>query len=310
MIQSLWRHSRTIWLNRHWRHGLIAGIMLASLAAGAWVVLRDWNELSAQPWRLDWGMLGISALVYACALGLAILGWTMIMHALDNRATPQQNAQFFLYSWIARRLPTPGPYVASRVLLYEDVGVPKRVTMMGIFWENVLLIASASLLSLVLLSMTSLVSDHMPLPLVLLTLAGGLLLVARPALLTALVNMLLRVLKKDPLTISLSSLMMLLVLLLYTVMWLLGGVILFLLASTVYPIEWDMLPLMIQSWVVSGLISYIGFLVPMGLGFRDISLVVLLALFLPLPVTIVVVLLVRMWITLNELLWAVILSRF
>jgi hypothetical protein len=283
--------------------------MLASLAAGAWVVLRDWNALSAQPWRLDWGMLGISAVVYACALALAILGWTMIMHALESKATPQQNAQFFLYSWIARRLPTPGPYVASRVLLYEDIGVPKRVTMMGIFWENVLLIASAALLSLALLSTTSLVSEHMPLPLVLVVFAVGLLFVVRPTILTALVNMLLRALKKEPLTISLSPLMTLLVLTLYGVMWLLGGVILFLLAGTVYAIEWDMLPLVIQSWIVSGLLSYIGFLVPLGLGFRDLSLVVLLALFLPLPVTIVVVLLVRMWITLNELLWAVIFSR-
>jgi hypothetical protein len=137
----------------------------------------------------------------------------------------------------------------------------------------------------------------------------GILLVARPMAPAQLINWLLRRMGKTPLTTFIRPPAIALILLLYAGGWLLGGVLLFFLIRAIYAIAWETLPLIIQSWVLSSLASYIAFFAPFGFGIRDLTLGALLLSVLPLPVAIVIVLLVRLWIMGNELLWALLFYR-
>jgi hypothetical protein len=78
---------------------------------------------------------------------------------------------------------------------------------------------------------------------------------------------------------------------------------------SIYALDWAVLPVLVQIWVVTGLVSYLAFFIPVSLGLSDISMTVLLALVVPLSVALIIVLLIRIWITLHELFWALVFSR-
>lgn len=291
---------------RRWRRVLLVGSTGLSVALLLWGLLSHWHELQSYQWQLNWLPLGLSGAMFSLSLALVVLAWVLTMRTLAAGSTWRQDAKFFFYSWMARRLPTPGPYLASRVLLYEEIGVPKRLTSVGLLWENVLLVASGALLALLLLPITPLVRGHIPLGPVLLAAAASLLVVMRPSLLEDAVSWLLRRLGK----VSLSSLVdqraATLLLVVYALVWLTGGLILFFLIRAIYPVEWNALPLVVESWVVSGLVAYLAFFSPAGLGVREVALAYLLALAIPLPVAIIAGVLARLWLMVNELLWAVV----
>lgn len=309
MLKSLWKHGRLIGHNAHWRRITLALILVASLGVVLWIIVRDWYNLTTYAWRFEWGYLALSGIAYIVALALAIAAWIVIMAGLRARLPWKEHGRYFLYSWMARRLPTPAPFVASRVLLYEQAGVPRRLSLAGMLWEQLLLFASGGWLVVLLFPFTPALSARLPLaPTALLAVvcAG---LVLQPRVLARGLNWLLRRWKREPLTAMLTVPGALSALGLHTLLWLSGGVIFFLMVRSIYIVNWDLLPLFIQIWVASGLIGYISFFVPVVPGVRDMSMIALLTIVVPLSVALIIALLVRLWITLNELFWAVVFSR-
>ena len=73
-----------------------------------------------------------------------------------------------------------------------------------------------------------------------------------------------------------------------------------------HPLAWTDFPLVLQSWLISGLVSFIVFLLPFGFGLRDVTLVYLLSFVIPLPIAIVVTLFMRLWVMINELFWVLV----
>ena len=309
MMRVLWRHSRRLWQSRQWRRLIMGGTIAATMALLVLGLIRGWPELARYSWQFDWRWLVLSGLMYALSLGLAVLAWIGIMRGLQAGSTWRQDAKFCLYSLIARRLPTPAPYIASRVLLYEEIGVPKRTTSMGMLWENLLLIAAGAILVLLALPFTPMIGDSTMLLPVFLVAGAALVLIAWPVLPARSIDWLLRRLGKPPLAIVLRPRTLLLALVLYAGVWLLGGMILFCLICAIYPIGWDTLPLIVQGWMISGLVAYVAFFAPFGFGIRELALAAFLALVIPLSVAVVMVILTRLWLILNELLWALIFYR-
>lgn len=309
MITTLWQRGRLLWDNPHWRRAVLALMLLAGLAVIIWTIARDWYNLVNYDWVFDWRFLALSSAAYTLSLAFAVMAWSAVMHGLQARLSWRQNGRFFLYSWMARRLPTPAPFVASRVMLYEQAGVARRLTLVGMLWEQILLFASGGVLVLLLFPLTPLLGGNIPLLPTAALAAISVFLALRPRSLAVLVNWLLRRLKKEPLTDFLSLPTTLTIFLLHAMVWLSGGLILFLMVRSIYVIEWTLLPVLVQIWVASGLVGYLSFFIPVAPSFRDLSMAVLLTLVVPLSVAVIIVLLIRLWITLNELFWALVFSR-
>jgi|YNPBryunderm2012_1023409.scaffolds.fasta_scaffold09065_3 hypothetical protein len=309
MLKALWKRGRVICDHPSWRRATLALILLASLGAVGWIIVRDWSNLVTYAWHFEWAYLALSGLAYVLVLSLAIGAWIVIMVGLRTELSWKQHGQFFLYSWLARRLPTPLPFVASRVLLYEQAGVARRLSLAAIVWEQLLLFASGGWLVVLLFPFTPALSQRLPLaPTILLAvICAGL--VLQPQVLARGLNWLLRRWKREPLTTVLTVPGALAALFLHTLLWLSGGVIFFLMVRSIYMVNWELLPVFIQVWVASGLIGYISFFVPIVPGVRDMSMIALLTIVVPLSVALIIALLVRLWITLNELFWAVVFSR-
>jgi len=309
MLKALWKRGRVISDHPSWRRATLALILLASLGAVGWIIVRDWSNLVTYAWHFEWAYLALSGLAYVLVLTLAIGAWIVIMVGLRTELSWKQHGQFFLYSWLARRLPTPLPFVASRVLLYEQAGVARRLSLAGIVWEQLLLFASGGWLVVLLFPFTPALSQRLPLaPTILLAvICAGLAL--QPQVLARGLNWLLRRWKREPLTTVLTVPSALAALVLHTLLWLSGGVIFFLMVRSIYIVNWELLPVFVQIWVASGLVGYISFFVPIVPGVRDMSMIALLTIVVPLSVALIIALLVRLWITLNELFWAVVFSR-
>ncbi len=306
MMHTAWKRMSILVGGSRGRRGLLIAMIGLSVGLLLWGILFNWQALQSYDWQLDWTSLALSALAYALSLACVVLGWTVLMRTLQAKSTWQQDIRFFFYSWLARRLPTAAPYMVSRVMLYEEIGVPKRVTSIALLWENVLLIASAALSALILLPFTPAVQDQfLQLPL-LAAAAACLLLVVMPSLLGRVVNRILGWLNKEPLPLLVKQSATSLALVIYSVSWLMGGGILFFLIRAMHPLAWTDFPLVLQSWLISGLVSFIVFLLPFGFGLRDVTLAYLLSFVIPLPIAIVVTLFMRLWVMINELFWVLV----
>ena len=309
MLTTLWRRGHLIWANPRWRRVALACMLLAGLGVVLWTIARDWANLVTYDWHFDWVYLALSSVAYMGSLAAAVIAWSTVMSALQTRLAWQQNGRFFLYSWMARSLPTAAPFVVSRVMLYEQAGVARRLTLAGMLWEQILLFASGGALVLLIFPFTPLLGGNIPLiPAALLALVS-LFLALRPTAVARLLNWLLRRWLKEPITDFLGLPATIAVFGLHALTWLLGGLILFLMVRSVYVLEWSQLPVLVQIWIASGLMGYLSFFVPLAPSLRDVSMAVLLTLVVPLSVALIIVLMARLWISLNELFWALVFSR-
>lgn len=309
MVAGLWQQSRGIWTDPRWRSRFVTATTLASIAALVLMFFQNWHDLSRYDWHYEWLPLLASGLIYSFSLLLVLIGWSVLMRALQVSSTWRQDFKCFISSWLARRLPTPAPYIASRVLLYEEIGVAKSVISVGIVWELLLLVASGGLLCLIISPLAPLVNDRATSLLVILAAVVSIVFVGRPALMSGLANWVFQRLGKPPLMPVIRSPMLALLLLIYAAVWLAGGAMLFTLIRSIYAIEWALFPLILQSWLLSGLLSYAAFFVPVKFLFRDATLAALLSLTIPLSVAIIIVILMRMWVIVNELFWAMVIYR-
>jgi hypothetical protein len=93
---------------------------------------------------------------------------------------------------------------------------------------------------------------------------------------------------------------------LYAGVWCGGGGILFVLANTIHPLPPNMLPALIGIWATSGLVALLFSFVPFGLGVQELALSTLLSPYVGTTEAIVIALLMRGVLTINEALWALI----
>jgi len=89
---------------------------------------------------------------------------------------------------------------------------------------------------------------------------------------------------------------------LYALSWAVGGVILYFLVGALLPVTWSLLPRLIWAWAVSGLVGFVRFLIPFFFAARELSLAVIIAPFVPLPLAIVIAALSRLCLIAGDLL--------
>jgi hypothetical protein len=90
----------------------------------------------------------------------------------------------------------------------------------------------------------------------------------------------------------------------YLVIWVLGGLILYLIANAVTVVDLGFAPYLIGSWSLVGVLSVLVFFLPTNLGFTEVGLSLLLASVMPSSLAVVVAILSRIAVMVYELLGA------
>jgi uncharacterized membrane protein YbhN (UPF0104 family) len=119
-----------------------AALLVAAVATLGWLVISNLEQLRAAEWRLEPGRLALGLLLQLGTCVIATVLWMDISAQLGAGWNPRRDARVYAYSLVARRLPGALWHVLGRAAYYGEVGLGKRVGVLGSAIEAGLLVVS------------------------------------------------------------------------------------------------------------------------------------------------------------------------
>ncbi len=280
-------------------------VLLASLALLGYGLVGNWRELRAYSWRIEGWPLAAAWVLFALTLGMVIFIWRRILHTLGGSSTWRQDARIYCAANLAQRLPTPIWFLAGRVLMTSEIGIPKRISSLAVLLEWVAGFVGGLVAILALLPFEQ-AGGLMP------RYAGGLLLIAVPCLILVLQpRTLVRLARWAAARLGhaqealpeVSYRHMLQWVGLWVAPWLISGAMFCFLARAVYAPAWAHWPSLILIWVAGGVVSRVSAFVPGGLLLREFTIAMMLSALMPMSIAVVIALVTRLWVAANDLFW-------
>ncbi len=271
-----------------------AGLLLTAvcLAFVGYIVYRERDVLVAHLLRADARLLLAVAAWYAVDLALVIVGWASIMASLGGRLGLARHARIFCLANAAKRLPGTLWYVGGRAALYSRAGISSRAVVVGSAVEGALTWLSGLVIAVPFLMVA------MPERRWIWLGAGGLLLAGllNPVTLRRILQRATR--EGAGPAISLAKIYSWL--LLYVVVWVVGGVLLFAILAIFQAPALNLLPNVIGAWSVAGTASMLTIFLPSGFGVTEVTITALLGRLASPGVAVLVALSARVLITLLD----------
>ena len=279
--------------------------VLFSAVAGLTVLLvvAQWDEILAFPWRLHWGYLALTLLFSALSLGVTFVVWHLMIARLTGASRWRDDFRIYYVSTLAKRVPTSLPFIGSRLMMYAQLGVPATVVLNCILLETVLIGIGGVITFLALLPLYS------GMPAVAATVAvPGLALMAllllRPGLFIALSNRVSKRLGRPPLERVPERRDILLWTALYVAPWLLAGAAFY---SVPRAFSNGSAPGLVDAIGISTLtmlIALFSIIMPSGLGLKEVASGALLSPWMPFSTAVLISLAYRLLQTGNEMVMA------
>ncbi|MFX1411326.1 MAG: lysylphosphatidylglycerol synthase domain-containing protein [Promethearchaeota archaeon] len=286
-------------LGQRWvRHCLtLTGIGLALLVIGS-TVYHNWAEFQAFSWQLNPLPLVGAGVALVLAFGLNILTWYLISRVFGSRVGFWKDLEIYSFSTVIRRLPGIIWQLAGRTYLYHQAETTLAVPLWGTLWEIFVQVSSGMLLMALMLVLSPQLRAEFPggmWALLFLIPIGWFTLRPRDA-----VSLVRRIVPKMTGEPNLTWHDVSVWTGLYVLSWILGGAILYFLICALDPQPWTLLPVFAGLVATSGVLSLLAAPIPGGLGVREISLLLLLQLYVQSPVAVAAVVMLRMWLLLGE----------
>jgi hypothetical protein len=268
-----------------------------------WMFWHYLPTLLAYNWKLQVLPLIFGFPIYTLDLFLAIFGWSVIMGQLAYPLDFREHFRVYCVTLVAGRIPGAPWHLVGRVALYKRLGVNGSVTSVAAGLEMILIIVSGILSG-------ALIGFNLPEDLQHYMIWMGFVLVIGLGLMhPSVARKILQWLGHTQAAVSLRYHDMLSLLGLYVLTWGVGGCVLYMMILALYPLSWTQLPGVIGAWGLSGGVASLIFLSPSGLGIKEITLSLLLALFIPAGLAVVIAILMRLYLTAAEFVWAIAASR-
>jgi uncharacterized membrane protein YbhN (UPF0104 family) len=265
------------------------GLPLAIAAAFLYKV-HDWNwhilTANASQWNLWLLALAFGGFILQ-ELSFGLI-WQAVLARLGYRLDLRACLRIYLASEFVRYIPGNIWHVLTRILWVGKYGVSRPIAFASMTVELITKLAAGALLfALSLLfwgnfgAVGSLFRGSLAIVLgVVLFLA--LLIILHPRILNGLLNLALRLLKRDPVTLTLRYSDILLVTLAWCLSWFIAGCAFFVLVLALWPgTPLTALPICIGIYAIAWDFGFVTFITPSGLGFRELAIGVLFALALP-----------------------------
>ncbi len=269
---------------------LQVGLLLAILAGFLYQIKNDWSNLTAHtfhwnPWLLALAFLGF--LLQELSYGLI---WQSILARLGSRLELRLCLRIYLASEFVRYIPGNVWHVFTRILWVGKYGVSRPIAFASMTIELITKLAAGALVfAISLLFWHDLGAVGSLLHGTLIVVVGiatilSLLIVLYPRVLNGLLNFALRVLKRDPVVLTLRYSDILLITLAWCASWFVAGCAFYVLLLALWPATpLAALPICIGIYAIAWNVGFVSFITPSGLGFREATIIGLFALSLPLP---------------------------
>ncbi|HZS79533.1 MAG TPA: lysylphosphatidylglycerol synthase transmembrane domain-containing protein [Ktedonobacteraceae bacterium] len=266
------------------------GLPILILGFFLYQVKQNWSQLTAHtfhvnPWLLILAFCGF--LLQELSYGLI---WQNVLSRLGFRLPLRISLRIYLASEFVRYIPGNIWHVLTRILWVGKYGVSRPVAFASMTIELITKLAAGVLVfaaSLLFWGDIGAVGSLLHGTLVVMLGAGtilALLVILYPPVLNGLLNLALRVLKREPVRLPLRYRDILLVTLCWCASWCVaGGAFYVLLLSLWQGAPLIALPICIGIYALAWDIGFVSFITPSGLGFREGAIIGLFALSLPLP---------------------------
>jgi uncharacterized membrane protein YbhN (UPF0104 family) len=279
-------------------------VIAVSLAFIAYAIYKNWNELKAQQWTINYYYIVLAVALFPIGMLPTVAAWHKLLEALGEKKKFSKNLYIYAISSLPRHIPGLVWYVSSRTLMYQEEGVAAGTVLAATALEVALLAITGFVSSmLLLLSGSDVLAQFSSLNYVIpVALVLGLGLVLSMPVINKLLPRLFKRWKIEQVpNIHRGSLII--SMLWMFVAWFGGGMLLFLLVRGFTPLSWHDYPVMVGAW---GMASGIGLTIGIGIsgmGLREITLGALLSLVVS-PLTAVVVAVgFRLVLTIGEFIW-------
>jgi glycosyltransferase 2 family protein len=231
-------------------------------------VVDQWAEIQEKGVHFHVGWLVPAFIILPLFYALNALGWDLILRFLGYRLGAGRAQVAWGQPLLARYVPGSILYVLGRVLLSERAGVPRRLTIASIVYEQAIQATSAIIVAAYfIISHPDL--EGQPWRWVVLLLIPLLIALLHPRIFGPLANRVLRAFGRDPLPATMSLRGVVAVLAFYTLNWGVIAVGLYCVARSVSTISTDDI-LVVGSAQAFGYVAALATLVaPAGLGIRD-----------------------------------------
>ena len=266
------------------------GLPVVILALFLYQVKNNWSQLTAHtfqwnPWLLALAFFGF--MLQELTYGLI---WRGVLARLGSRLGLRVCLRIYLASEFVRYIPGNVWHVLTRILWVGKYGVSRPVAFASMSIELITKLAAGMLVfaaSLLFWHDFGAIGSLLRGPLV--DVLGvaiilALLVVLYPPVLNGLLNLALRIFKRDPVQLTLRYRDVLLVTLAWCASWLVAGCAFYLLLLALWPAApLVALPICTGIYALAWDVGFVSFVTPSGLGVREATIVGLFALALPLP---------------------------
>ncbi len=288
------------------------GLPIAVLAFFLSFVVGQWKQLMAHPFQWNPWLIALAFggfLLQELSYGLI---WQAVLNRLGSHIDLRTSLRIYLASEFVRYIPGNVWHVLARILWVGKYGVSRPIAFTSMTVELITkLAAGAFIFACSLLFWGGLGTVHTLLVgKSFLVIIGVLLLLLllvflHPRILGSLLNAALRLLKRDPIVLTLRYSDILLVTAAWCVSWIIAGSAFYILTLALYPtLPLAALPICIGIYAIAWDIGFLTFITPSGLGFREGAiegLFVLALSTLPLALGPIIAILSRLVSTLAEL---------
>jgi len=247
-------------------------------------------------WDIDWTLVFVSFIVFSLDLLLVVVVWAWLMDSMGKKIKFSIHFVYYSISNITKRIPGTIWYIASRAQLYKSNQIDYKITTVTSGVEYGIMTLSSVMVSLVFAIPIILDFGYSPYLFIFVIIIGSILVHPRT------ISWVFERLNVE--TTSLAYRLIILSLVMYIFIWILGGVVLFLIAKSIYPLEFSNLPYVIGAWSIVGFITSILLFLPTNLGLTEVGISLLLANIMPSSIAVIIAVISRILITIFELVWA------
>jgi len=281
---------------RQWKK-LALTLFTVLISVGILFVLlyREREVLLTYDWDLNWVYIFAAMIALIIGLFVAALIWADMMRTLGSQVSTTVHVRYYAVSQLAKRLPGTIWYVAGRGYLYRQHGESVRMVTVASSLELVISVVSGAVLTLAL---TGYVLADLPgyYRFGLMAAAGAGILATHPRTISVVLH---RLGLHDVPSVPYINIARWLVLYLFP--WLVGGLVLYLVAAAVISLPLEHLPYVLGVFSLVGTLSVMVIFLPSNFGFTEVGISLLLSAIMPSSFAVLIAVLTRVLMLIYEL---------
>jgi hypothetical protein len=280
----------------------VAGLLVVAFLA--LYLARNWSQVAAHPWRIDWPRLALATLCVLAAYSGFVLTWRRILGHLGGRLSVRDAHRIWYLGNLGRYVPGKVLQLAGTAYLARAKGVSPVLTVSASLTSQVfvlvagLFVAAATLPELGAAATT----DLSVLWTVGLAVAALLVVVVLSPILDAIYRFALRLIRKSEYHASIPVRERIVLLAVSLLAWIALGTGFWLFVGAVTSLDAGAVIPLIGISAAGYVGGYLAVFVPGGLGVREGLYALLLAAYVPPPMAVAIAILCRLWLTACELL--------